>query len=344
MSIHLALVNDNRDALGAGALQVKCAIWDKPKWVKACSPSTGHDSGFFSVPEIGSYVAIAQINTGEVLEWYWITGVWQDTSQMTHSHEGSKLSYGRGNPNKIDTYKGNNIPQKHVWKTPSDHTIELSEKVYKDSSDAKTPVQEDWIKLSTRTGKHILINDGVGRGHDRIMISDGRENPNFIRIQSGDDLIGQNAIQIECGNNLLVDSREGCISLTVGRESIQDISIVNNGKGNITISNNVEGDINVHSAGDIKLNAVKDINVTAGQDINVTAEQDINVTAEQDINVTAEKSLNIDSSQEITVTSPIINAIGVAGDIKVNGISLASHTHSGVESGDDNTGVPNPNV
>ena len=156
------------------------------------------------------------------------------------------------------------------------------------------------------------------------MISDGRENPNFIRIQSGDDLIGQNAIQIECGNNLLVDSREGCISLTVGRESIQDISIVNNGKGNITISNNVEGDINVHSAGDIKLNAVKDINVTA----------------EQDITVTAEKSLNIDSSQEITVTSPIINAIGVAGDIEVNGISLVTHTHGGVETGQKRTGGP----
>ena len=297
--IYIGEVQDNRDFNQGGRLDVMFHEYPKGKTLRGCSPSVGRDSGFFFMPEVGSKVIVTQAHSkkDEEGEWIWVAGLW-DPTFVPDKEVGTDndIALSMGNPNSVETYAGNDSPQKAIIKTPGRHTIELSDKVRKDNSDRTTPIQEDHIKFYTSTGKKILIDDGVGKGHDRIFLGDGKDRENYILIQGGKDIGGPNQIKASCKNNMFFESDEGCIRIEIGKESIQDITIVNDGKGDITIK----------------------------------SKNKVNVVAD---------TVDVDASK-VSVDADTVNINGAGGDVKVGGISLVNHKHSGVESGGSNTGGP----
>jgi hypothetical protein len=273
--IYIGEVKDNRDFHQAGKLMVKFPEFPEGKWIRGCSPTVGRDSGFFAIPQIDSKVVVTRLHSdsdGSKYEWIWLTGIWDPTfvpSTDLESDEDIKSSYGV--PNAEANYAGTDAPQKFTFKTPGAHTFEMSDKNRVDTSDNKTPIQEDYIRFGTESGKKILIDDGVGKGHDRIFLGDGRERENFILIQSGEDTTGtQNSIRVECKNNMFLISDEGCIRIEVGEESEQDISVINDGKGSINITNLKAGNVNVSSVGEINLNSNTNININAKDVVKIT--------------------------------------------------------------------------
>lgn len=76
-----------------------------------------------------------------------------------------------------------------------------------------------------------------------------------------------------------------------------------------------------------KLETDANVDIIAGGDINIKASGSVNIEAGAGLNV---KGVQTNSS---TITAQ--------GEIKGNGVSMSTHTHSGVRSGSENTGAPN---
>ena len=65
---------------------------------------------------------------------------------------------------------------------------------------------------------------------------------------------------------------------------------------------------------------------------------DITIKSKNKVNVVAD-TVDVDASK-VSVDADTVNINGAGGDVKVGGISLVNHKHSGVESGGSNTGGP----
>lgn len=92
--------------------------------------------------------------------------------------------------------------------------------------------------------------------------------------------------------------------------------------------NSVEGEAWLENPGTAALVLLK-----AGGDIEVTAPQgNVNITAQTSTTVTIGTMTAVFDKDGLTVTD---------GDVVADGISLKTHTHSGVTAGGDNTGEPN---
>lgn len=83
------------------------------------------------------------------------------------------------------------------------------------------------------------------------------------------------------------------------------------------------------SSSTMTLNCVGTINITAASGVNITG----NLTVSGNITTSGKLA----ASGSITTSS----SMTAVGNVSANGISVESHTHSGVKAGSDNTGAPN---
>lgn len=109
----------------------------------------------------------------------------------------------------------------------------------------------------------------------------------------------------------------------------------------------------IHAPQGLKIETDSDVELTAGGNLKANVSGNVEVTAGGNVNITAPQTT---INGPLTVTGPITGQGGLAisggsgasvtgsltttGDVVANGISLDTHTHSGVEPGAGNTGGP----
>lgn len=151
---------------------------------------------------------------------------------------------------------------------------------------------------------------------------------------------------VETNNRSVVDSAR--------THSMQDSYFVPGiiGGGNNANPNDVEikynnTTIHLRKNGDVDINTPSKVNVNASSEVNVTTEK---------LTVNAPNSYfngNVFVSQLLTTggfvsngtsgggTAQFTGSINVTDEVTASGIDLSTHTHSGVQSGGNNTGQPN---
>ena len=147
------------------------------------------------------------------------------------------------------------------------------------------------ILLETKTGKKILIDDGVGPEFSRILLDDGYGN--FIKIQTDQDFrTGQNSINVEAIGNVHVTSKTGEIFISVEKGSDSPIEIRNYGSSSINVTCDNQ-DINIFAGKNIDVSAVADMNVSVSGTLNMSSIEDMNIHSEKDIIFTSEGEIHL---------------------------------------------------
>lgn len=93
----------------------------------------------------------------------------------------------------------------------------------------------------------------------------------------------------------------------------------------------------IHAPQGVTVETDQNCVVNAGQAVNITAESECNITAPV-INLNG--ALNAQAQGGGNTTATFTGTLNASQDVTASGISLNSHTHSGVQSGSDSTGGP----
>jgi len=312
-------VISNADPLRQGRLRVEHPRINNGAaiWIKGVTPFGGFNSGMVHLPPPGCEVLLLKAkDLNSAREWYWFAVVQGNNVSRNEKYENDAdstedpgLTLRSSIPETDMVYRFNGIPEKFIWKSETGHKIELSEKIFQDHGE--NVIQEDHILLETKTGKKILIDDGVGPEFSRILLDDGYGN--FIKIQTDQDYhTGQNSINVEAIGNVHVTSKTGEIFISVEKGSCSPIEIRNYGSSSIDITCDSQ-----------------DVNVFAGKDINAYAASG-HVSIEASGNIEAQAHGNV----EITAVENV-NISGLGGDVVIDGVSLVNHTHSNGHHGAD---------
>tara|TARA_R110000823_G_scaffold117867_5_gene241569 strand:+ start:655 stop:1722 length:1068 start_codon:yes stop_codon:yes gene_type:complete len=252
------------------------------------------------------------------IKWYWI-GVLPNTDFVAvEPHEKSasdsnesNLTYGSTLPSAKEIYAVSKIPTKTVIKTQVGHKLELAETVYETPNEQIR--QDDYAMLTTNSGKHIKLDAGVGPAMDRIIITD--EKDNRIVIKTGDDKDtdpgwGPESITIECTGNMHLLSKTGEMDVRVGPESTSNITIQNEGTGDI---------ITRCDKGNIYIVAEKDV-IVQSENAHVTTKNHVTVNAGGNITATTETgNADINCVTGTVTATTVLNLLGP----KVNFNNLA---------------------
>lgn len=93
----------------------------------------------------------------------------------------------------------------------------------------------------------------------------------------------------------------------------------------------------------IELKQDNTIYVKAPSGYTLETNSDVDIIAGGNISLKASGSVNIEAGGGLHVTGVQTNSstITASGEIKGNGVTMSTHTHSGVRSGTENTGTPN---
>ena len=292
-------VLSNADPLRQGRLRVKHPRINNGDniWVKGTTPFGGFNSGMVHLPPPGCEVLLLHAkDSHSTREWYWFAVVQSDHTSRNEKYEfdadskkDTGLTMRSSVPESDMVYRFNDIPEKFIWKSETGHKIELSEKIFQDHGE--NVIQEDHILLETKTGKKILIDDGVGPEFSRILLDDGYGN--FIKIQTDQDFrTGQNSINVEAIGNVHVTSKTGEIFISVEKGSDSPIEIRNYGSSSINVTCDNQ-DINIFAGKNIDVSAVADMNVSVSGTLNMSSIEDMNIHSEKDIIFTSEGEIHL---------------------------------------------------
>ena len=259
--------------------------------------------------------------------WYWIGVIPGIDYVPVEPHEmdagnpnESKVAVRSTLPESDRVYALDKTPTKTIIKNIIGHKLELAETVFKTANGEV--VQDDYAMLTTNSNKYIKLDAGVGPTMDRIIITD--EKDNRIVIKTGDDKDsdpgwGPESITIECTGNMHLLSKTGEMDVRVGPESTSNITIHNEGTGDI-ITRCEQGNIYVLAEKDIIVQS-DNVHVTTKTDVTITAEGgnikaiadvgnidveatvgNITATCGGDLTADATKSASISAKTGVTIT------------------------------------------
>jgi hypothetical protein len=324
-------VTNNADPSRSGSLEIRHPelFGGERTWVKSATPFGGFNSGMIHIPPPGTSVLVMATLDQDLQATYFWFAVTTDPStsrleKYDHDVEIQDLPdilFSPSIPEPDAVYKFNGIPEKFIWKSETGHKIELSEKIYNDFGG--NLIQEDHILLETKTGKKILIDDGVGPEFSRILLDDGYGN--FIKIQTDQDFhTGENSINIESKGNVHITSKSGEIFINVEESSHAPIEIRNYGSSSIDIkcdnqNVNVSAGTNINAyaassiyayaaSGDVFVTAEKgDIEVDAAKgDVNISASENARI-AGTDVFLESSNNINLDAAANVNITASEIH-------------------------------------
>jgi len=332
-TVYKCEVHDNADPDMEGRLEVQHPklFGGKKHWVRGTTPFGGFNSGFVHIPPPGTVVLVMRTLDSDLSSEYFWFAVTQESSSGRLEHYDYDAAKSGLRPfdtvlspsiPEYDTvYRGpNGIPEKFIWKSETGHKIELSEKVYNTPAGKGKVVvtQEDHILLESKTGKRILIDDGVGPEFSRILLDDGYGN--FIKIQTDQDFhTGENSINVESVGNIHITSKTGEIFINVEKGSNAPIEIRNYGSSSIDIKCDNQ-DVNVSAGRDINAYAASSIyayaassiyayaasghvSVEASGNIAVSAHGNVEITSDANSHVSVSGTLNMHSLEDLNITS-----------------------------------------
>lgn len=95
--------------------------------------------------------------------------------------------------------------------------------------------------------------------------------------------------------------------------------------------------ITIHAPAGVTVETEQNCIITAGQAVNITAGTECNITAPV-INLNG--ALNAQAQDGGNTTATFTGTLNASQDVTASGISLNSHTHTGVQPGDGSTGAP----
>jgi len=245
-----------------------------------CSPYGGSDFGLAGIPDPLTRVCVARTQEGNYVYMGTIFG--SDFVEKRGAEEDGVLIT-TTLPDGEQIYKYNGIPGKFVIKDRNDNKIYLSHQ--KVDTEDVGKVEDRGILLSTELGKIVHLSDCDEK--EWVLISDNddpfNEKPNFIKINTNDK-----TIDIHCTDDMKIRSRRGDVDIDIFDEDVDtNITVTNNGKGNINV---------IAKQGNINIETKKgDISIKSANDIIMEAENNIEMIAKVDLNMTGESSCTLDA-------------------------------------------------
>jgi hypothetical protein len=280
-TIYIAQVVSVKDPYAGGMIRVinPDVNGGSPIACYATSPTGGGGAGFFGIPGKGANVLITKATVSkDEYRWVWLSVVFLpgqcapdkdgnpysgDPSHMNRPSQGglgdrdsgdTSPFYSHGNPDPLDTYADNGIPDVETWKSKGGHSITMSSK--------KTGERvRSGITIRTAGGKVLIMDDSPsdGTNGENPQSFPSLSKPSSEEYSKGARLI----LADEDGNRLHIDTANKLVELIgyggVGMRAREfagisienplshgDIDITNNGLGGINISSN--GIINIISA------------------------------------------------------------------------------------------------
>ncbi len=125
-----------------------------------------------------------------------------------------------------------------------------------------------FIRLRTRTGAQILINDSIGN-----IYMNSRDGKNWVEMSAGGeiDIYAMSDISIRSQTNLNIRA-----DLDVNIEAGRNINIKARNDGNTAI---ISGNSTVGSGGFVNVYGNNDVNIASSQDVLIRADKDMSTTA-----------------------------------------------------------------
>ena len=309
----------------------------------ALMPFGGRGHGIFGPVEPATKVLVTPVyndpwDSKGGITWYWIGVIPEIDLVRKGKHEDTddnKLNadYRSTIPDADRLYNLDEIPTKTVIKNMIGHKLELAETALTDTN--KEIIQEDYAMLTTNTDKYIKLDSGVGKQMDRIIITD--EKDNRIVIKTGDDGDvdpgwGPESITIECTGNMHLLSKTGEMDIRVGPDSTSNITIQNEGTGDIVCQCDLgstyilaEKDILVESTNlratqteSIYLQASANVSLSALENINTQAHGNTTMLTDLNLKIDTEGTTTIDSKQKTIITCQSDIDIKAAGAILID--------------------------
>ena len=311
----------------------------------ALMPFGGRGHGIFGPVEPHTRVLVTPVLvdphvSDDNVKWYWLGVIPQIDIVRRDKHEDidandPNIGYRSTIPESGRIYGLDEIPTKTMLKSMVGHKLELAETVYKDPNGEI--IQEDYAMLSTNSDKYIKLDAGVGKQMDRIIITD--EKDNRIVIKTGDDQDmdpgwGPESITIECTGNMHLLSKTGEMDIRVGSESTSNVTIQNEGTGDIVCRCEhgntyilAEKDIYVESTNvrvtqteSVFVDAAVNVEVSAGADTHILTSGDAEITTQGDAKITTkgDTGLTIDTDNHTQITSDTIS-LNADNGITING-------------------------
>ena len=332
--------NGVRDFTATGKLLVTIeahGVGSDPVTAHSVMPFGGRGHGAFGPVETMSQVMLLPVQAqpsnreSSGIKWFWIgvipgidhVPVEPSEESASDSNE-SKIAIRSTLPESERMYALDKTPTKTFIKNVLGHKLELAETIFETPNGELH--QEDYAMLSTNSDKHIKLDAGVGPAMDRIIITD--EKDNRIVIKTGDDGDtdpgwGPESITIECTGNMHLLSKTGEMDVRVGPESTSNITIQNEGTGDI---------ITRCDKGNIYIVAEKDV-IVQSDNAHVTTKTDVTVTAGGNITATTDTG-NADincvtgtvTAGTINLNAPVVNFNNLAdiagGHLTCTGITI----------------------
>ncbi len=242
----------------------------------ATSPTGGGGAGIFGVPGKWANVLITKVNISDVdYKWVWLSVVFlpahntpdKDGSPYSkdaaHTDRSAQTGLGdrdsedtspflsHGNPDPIDTYADNGIPDVETWKSKGGHSFSMSQKKTGDRV-------RSGITVRSAAGKVILMDDSPydAANGETPQSFPSLSNPSKEEYSKGARLI----ISDEDGNRLHIDTANKTVEVVsygganVRAKDFASISVENPmSVGDIDITNNGQGGINISSHGVIDI-------------------------------------------------------------------------------------------
>lgn len=308
----------------------------------------GRGHGIFGPVEPHTKVLVLPVyidphNTHKGVKWFWIGVVPTIDLVAKDKHEDTdpenpNIGYRSTIPESSRVYMEDETPTKTIIKNMIGHKMELAETVYSNSNDEI--IQEDYAMLSTNTDKYIKLDAGVGKGMDRIIITD--EKDNRIVIKTGDDQDadpgwGPESITVECTGNMHLLSKTGEMDIRVGPESTSNITIQNEGTGDIVCQCDLgstyilaEKDIFVEST-NLRVLETSSVYVEAGVDVNIVAGNNTNVTTGVNTTVTTAGDTTVNTDGKLTIDTAGTTDIISGGDMTLSAPNITIDADSTVD-------------
>ena len=270
------------DSSQLGVLSVKILNQDtikKPVDAYCAMPFGGKGSGMVGIVTPLSKVIVAFVsekNQGNTQQGKWFYfGVVPEMKAVPKELEDENITLKADKgltlrstiPESQNVYEGSQTADKMIIKTPMGNKFEAADKVHK--LPGKIVHQENFVMMKSGDGKEIKLDDGVGKGMDRIMITDENHNRIVIKTGGDGDLPGSNSMVIECAGNMDLTSYSGALDLTVSKKSTSNIHIRNDGAGDIQV---------VSASGSVYIAADKLVDIQS-KNIKLTAKDNITLTA-----------------------------------------------------------------
>tara|TARA_R110000744_G_scaffold163883_4_gene280965 strand:- start:1831 stop:2769 length:939 start_codon:yes stop_codon:yes gene_type:complete len=270
------------DATNLGVLKVQILnqeAYKKPVDAYCAMPFGGKGSGIIGPITPLSKVIVSFVNIknqGDVKEGKWFYfGVIPEMAVVPKEVEDEDVTLTEDDglrarstlPEAKNVYAGSQTLDKVIIKSPMGHKLELADKIHADAG--KVVHQENFAQIKTGDGKYIKLDDGVGAGMDRIIITDENDNRIVIKTGGDGDLPGSNSMVVECKGNMDLTSYTGAVDLTVAKGSTSNIHIKNDGLGDIHV---------ICAKGNAYIAADKLIDIQS-KNIRLTAKENITLTA-----------------------------------------------------------------